>query len=84
MARRTRTATTATPPAATIAPTSEPMPLGTAHVPAHWTLTNARPMSRPHTPATMMATNATALAPTDGNADGPGIGGAGPSDTRRS
>jgi len=69
MARRTSTATTAVPMAATTAPTPAPIALDVEQFPVHCTSTNANPMRPPAKPPTRIATNASARAVLDGNAE---------------
>ena len=69
MARRTSTATTATPTAAITPPTTVPMPSGVEHAPTHWMLTKLYPIRAPQTPATRMAAKARARAWREGRAE---------------
>ena len=75
MARSTRTATMATPPAPTIAPASAPSPDRPVQLSSHWRSVNAKPIRPPHRPATPMASMANQRAGAGGAAEGISAGG---------
>ena len=69
IARKARTATTAIPPAVTIAPVSRPNPLATPHSPVHCTAMTAWPSTAPSRPPASTAMNAMVRAVCGGMAE---------------
>lgn len=59
----------AIPPAATTAPTSRPIPLGTAQSPSHCNAISEYPIRPPASPLSRMAAKAPMRTPTDGSAE---------------